>query len=194
MAECLPITFTEKKRNHVGRGLLVFNLFSATVVALTFAFFVISLKLRLQERQDVLADYSPETFLHFMIATGAVLILYHMIAAKVQYDMGTNPSTREKWILLTMAFTVSHACIIILLIVAIGFTNANKVMIQGALPKGIEKAMAIYKDSIRVKTLIDHIQVDNSCCGYRDHRDWFEVQWIPDVVLNVEELEKQGYV
>ncbi|XP_033847232.2 photoreceptor outer segment membrane glycoprotein 2-like [Periophthalmus magnuspinnatus] len=59
--------------------------------------------------------------------------------------------------------------------------------LDAALEAGLSSAMRRYKDSDRnleLKTQLDLVQIQMSCCGKDRYQDWFRVQWVSDQYLD----------
>ena len=49
--------------------------------------------------------------------------------------------------------------------------------------------MQRYKDNSTLKSKIDFVQVELKCCGNLGYEDWFDVQWINNKYINLDDPE-----
>lgn len=189
----LAITFSANRRQKLARVLCALHLICA---ACGFAFvgLGIYIKIRISVWLTLVDDYNNTLLPLMLVIVGTMLALIDVAGAKL-VTSAVN-STKVRYLL------IPYLCIVIILnmcILAAGsICFVHRQHLTSAFHRGIVHAMQRYKD-IPVpnaedhnplnlyKTEIDLVQTEFQCCGNNGYEDWFDVQWINDKFIDLED-------
>ncbi|XP_050310113.1 photoreceptor outer segment membrane glycoprotein 2 [Anthonomus grandis grandis] len=96
-------------------------------------------------------------------------------------NQANKKSTRS---ILLLWYCAGTNTVITLIIIAHLSKKANRHIVK-SMKNSIQAGMKNYLTDTEAKELIDKIQYEMQCCGYDTYKDWYDVEWLNDKVINV---------
>ena len=182
---CIKCKAGEKGRSRLGTVLVILNvslaLFGAILIVVS-----LSIRYHLKDKIILLHDYTPGILPDFLISIGALLIIFHLFAAKIAADSGdADTSSRFRNILLCYMVTLTVLTIVVMAGGIACLVARPKII--SALDVGFLNAMKLYKSNPAVKTMLDRLQSRFMCCGSNSHNDWLNTSWINVDYVNIDD-------
>ncbi|XP_070577557.1 photoreceptor outer segment membrane glycoprotein 2-like [Ptychodera flava] len=192
----LAIEISEVNRGKLGTVLWIFNWISAGC-GVFIAAMGIYFKISVESKMALIEHYNSNVLPLMLAIVGCLSVVLFLAGGKICHSSGQTHS-RDKF----KGFLQPYICVTLVLAILIlaggSMCFDHRRHLHHSFHRGIRSAMERYKDNTTFKTEIDELQMDFRCCGNNDYRDWFDIQWISNAYLNlqnqdVKEKMKNGH-
>ena len=180
----LAKTFTAAQRRKLGNVLFIIHLICAAC-GLAFVGLGIYIKIRLSAWLTLIDGYNDNLLPLMMVIVGALLVVVDISGGKLVLSVEGN--SRLRYLLIPYLCIVFILSLCILTAGSICFVHQKH--LSKAFHRGLTNAMQRYKDNSTYKTKIDNVQIKFECCGNLGYEDWFDVQWINNKFIDLDDPE-----
>uniref|UniRef100_A0A4W4H4D3 Peripherin 2-like a n=1 Tax=Electrophorus electricus TaxID=8005 RepID=A0A4W4H4D3_ELEEL len=188
----LRVKFTKGQRDKLAQMLWLLNWVSVMtgIILFSLGLFV---KVEFSKKEELMADRDFQPVLNLLIAVGLIACIINLLGGKICYDcVDTNKFLR--WKLLILPYIICSFFFTGCMLVGALMCYSMQEELQESLAEGLRDVMRYYKDTDSpgrcfLKHTMDLLQIQFQCCGNRDHRDWFHIQWISNRYLDMSKRE-----
>ncbi|XP_076835065.1 photoreceptor outer segment membrane glycoprotein 2-like [Brachyhypopomus gauderio] len=188
----LRVKFTKGQRDKLAQVLWLLNWVSVVTGLILFSLGLF-LKMEFTKKKELMAERDLQPVPNMLIAVGLVACVINLLGGKICYDcVDTNRFLR--WKLLILPYVICSFFFTVCVLVGALMCYSMQEELEESLEEGLHDAMRYYRDTDTpgrcfLKRTVDLLQIQFQCCGNRDHRDWFHIQWISNRYLDMSKQE-----
>ncbi|XP_017289940.1 peripherin-2b isoform X1 [Kryptolebias marmoratus] len=184
----LTVKFNLQKRVKLAQGLWLIYWLSVILGIMIFSLGIF-FKIELRKRSEVMDNIESHLVPNLLILVGMLACGLNAFGGKMCHDcldpmkFSKMKSMLKPFMLLSCGFNI-----LLLLVVLLCFLMQFSIYLT--LAEGLKNSIRFYKDTDTpgrcfMKRTLDMTQIEFRCCGNNNFRDWFEVQWISNRYLDM---------
>ena len=188
----LAISLTESGRQNLSVLLLLLHSISSLGGAglCTVGVF---LRFSLKDKVTLVEGYDGNVLPIVLMTVGSLVALVNIVGGKVSFDI-SNPIRRKRLRCLLIVLIVLLLIVKVLLLTAGIMCFVHRRHLSRSFHHGLIKAIGKYQDDYVLKHEIDLLQMQYWCCGNNGYEDWFDIQWINNNFLDLQNSNVQRCV
>lgn len=144
------------------------------------------IKLHIESKIRLIEGYNSNILLIALLVAGSFLIIIDLIGGKLIYNVG-NISGRRRLAPILLLFLLFLALLNLILFSTGTMCFIHQIHLRNSFHEGLLSAMSKYSENDTVKVEIDTLQIEFTCCGNDGYEDWFNIQWINSIYLNLDD-------
>lgn len=183
----MTVKFDLKKRVKLAQTVWFMYWFAVMAGILVFSMGLF-FKIELRKRSELMDNSESHLLPNLLIIMGLIICGINAVGGKICYD-SLDPSKFVKWKPVLNAFLSGCMVFNMLLLLTAFLCLLMRIPLQFTLAEGLKNAVRFYKDTdtpgrCYMKRTVDLMQMEFRCCGSKDFRDWFEIQWVSNRYLD----------
>lgn len=190
---CCEITLQEKFRHGLAFLLVGSHAFMAFMSA-GLMIGVICIKIYVERTLRVLDAEYGVLFSSYVITVCILMVLVHAAGCKLSWEC-KKWKTRKAVAPYLGFFLIVWSILSLLLLPGIILSAIETSRVHKSVENGFEKAMHAYTNGTVSKVqkqtefskVVDTLQVNYRCCGYKNYTDWFNVPWINTIGFDMKD-------
>ncbi|XP_026866260.1 peripherin-2a [Electrophorus electricus] len=145
-------------------------------------------KIELHKRSELMDNNESHFVPNLLIGVGLAACGINAFGGKICYDsLDSSKFTKWKAVLKPFLFCCLLFNALLFFTALLCFTM--RIPLQFILAEGLKNSMKYYKDTdvpgrCYMKRTVDLMQMEFHCCGNKNYKDWFEIQWISNRYLD----------
>lgn len=184
----LAVKFNLQKRVKLAQGLWLLYWLSV-IVGITIFSLGIFFKIELKKRSEVMDNSENHLVPNLLILVGILACGLNAFGGKMCHDC-LDPMKFSKMKPMLKPFMLMSCGFNVLLLLVALLCFLMQFSVYLTLAEGLRNAIRFYKDTDTpgrcfMKRTLDMTQIEFRCCGNNNFRDWFEVQWISNRYLDM---------
>ncbi|XP_034721801.1 photoreceptor outer segment membrane glycoprotein 2-like [Etheostoma cragini] len=182
------VTFTKAERRTLAKFLWVLNWVSVVTGATLFGLGLF-LRVEVQRWQEVMSEQSFLYAPHMLMSTGLAACAVNFLGGKICLE-GSDAEKFLRWKMVVMPYVVCTVVLTACVLAGAVMCYIISSQLEEVLFLGLRTAMRYYKDTdtpgrCYLKRTLDLLQIQFQCCGNSGYRDWFQVQWVSNRYLDM---------
>ncbi|KAJ8359643.1 hypothetical protein SKAU_G00161680 [Synaphobranchus kaupii] len=183
----MKVKFDLKKRVKLAQGLWLMYWLAVMAGVLIFSMGIF-FKIELRKRSEMMDNNESHFVPNLLILVGLLACGVNAFGGKVCHD-SLDITKFGKWKPMIKHFLCGCIAFNLLLFVTALLCFCLRLSLQFTLAEGLKNGMKFYKDTDTpgrcfMKKTLDMMQIEFRCCGNKNYRDWFEIQWISNRYLD----------
>lgn len=144
------------------------------------------IKIHIEGKMNLIEGYNSNILLIALLMVGVFLILLDLVGGKLLYDV--DDVSRRKTVVPTLMLFLIFLLVLNLLLFSTGLMCfIHQIHLRNSFHDGLLSAMSKYSENDTVKVEFDLLQIEFTCCGNDGYEDWFDIQWISNMYLNLDD-------
>ncbi|PIK40510.1 putative formin-like protein 14 [Apostichopus japonicus] len=144
------------------------------------------IKIHIEGKMNLIEGYNSNILLIALLMVGVFLILLDLVGGKLLYDI--DDISRRKTVVPTLMLFLIFLLVLNLLLFSTGLMCfIHQIHLRNSFHDGLLSAMSKYSENDTVKVEFDLLQIEFTCCGNDGYEDWFDIQWISNMYLNLDD-------
>ncbi|XP_061600230.1 photoreceptor outer segment membrane glycoprotein 2 [Cololabis saira] len=188
----LKVTFTKTKRDKLAQVLWILNWISVVTGAILFSLGLF-LKVELNKRGEFMAEGDVQYMPNMLIAVGLIACAINFLGGKICYDC-VDTTKFLRWKLIMLPYIICTFFFTFSVLLGALMCYSMHWHLEETLNSGLEQAIRFYKDTdipgrCFLKHSVDMLQIQFQCCGNNGFKDWFQIQWISNRYLDMNQKD-----
>ncbi|XP_071511900.1 uncharacterized protein [Diadema antillarum] len=143
------------------------------------------LRVSLATKVNLIEGYDGDVLPVVLMAVGGFTGLTNLVGSKMAFDIG-KPLRRKRLRCLLVALLVLLLVVQIALLTAGIMCFAHRRHLAKSFHNGLIKAMEKFQNDHKIRYDIHKLQMDFRCCGNGGYEDWFDIQWVSNDFLDLQ--------
>ncbi|XP_013416793.1 photoreceptor outer segment membrane glycoprotein 2-like [Lingula anatina] len=183
----LAINFSADGRSKLGLALAILCWISI-VPCLMLVGLGAYIKLKLADKMHLVDGYHGDSLPYMLISIGLLSAIVSGIGGLI-CNISSKADTRAlfKSFLTPYVVILAVLCVCVLAAGIMCFTEISA--LHKSFHRGILLAMFKYRSNPGVKSKVDLLQMEYRCCGNTNYADWFQIPWINENFLKIEDKD-----